>query len=65
MGVLPPNRMGGIKEERKGGREKGNEEREVLDGGGGRGHILRVVVAAVGIEQNEVGWRREKGSCAG
>ena len=53
--------MGGIKEEREG---DGGTRREVLDGGGG-GHILRVVVAAVGTEQNEVGWRCEKGSCAG
>ena len=56
--------MGGIKEERKRGGEGERGEREVLDGGGGHGHILRVVVAAVGIEQNEVGWRCEKGSCA-
>ena len=60
MGVLAPNRMGGIKEEGEGKENEDGEERErereLLDGGG---HILQVVVAATAERKG-----REKESCA-
>ena len=58
MGVLAPNRMGGIKEEGEGKENEDWEEREreLLDGGG---HILQVVVAATAERKG-----REKESCA-
>ena len=57
MGVLAPNRMGGIKEGEGKENEDGEERRELLDGGGG--HILQVVVAATAERKG-----REKESCS-
>ena len=60
MGVLAPNRMGGIKEEGEGKENEDGEERErereLLDGGG---HILQVVVAVTAERKG-----RKKESCA-